>query len=266
MEHQHDPLAHIRRLPIEIKRDLPTLIVDRTGESEDAFMRTERFMGHVLPNQIYRLGWDGMVQDTATTIEDKPSPIEPPHAVLDGEWNTEIDLTIEDANILGGNGRYTMPEGRAELVIPEAEATPEHLAYYDCELVPVGGLLSFKANAPLPITVTTIGQTYAVDYLLDTKHGGGEYLELHDRPHFHMPLDEEAGGHLFIGKTEDDGTRRVSAFSIPFGYGILMAPWAIHADSHLVGRYMVIYSATKSFSTVIIRKSGGDLARIVVSE
>ncbi len=120
MEHQHDPLAHIRRLPIEIKRDLPTLIVDRTGESEDAFMRTEHFMGHVLPNQIYRLGWDGMVQDTATTIKDKPSPIEPPHAVLDGEWNTEIDLTIEDANILGGNGRYTMPEGRAELVIPQS--------------------------------------------------------------------------------------------------------------------------------------------------
>mgnify|MGYP006981187308 CR=1 FL=1 len=80
-----------------------------------------------------------------------------------------------------------------------------------------------------------------------------------------MPLDESAGGHLFIGKPDDDGTRKISAFKIPFGFGILMAPWAIHADSHLVGRYMVIYSATKNFSTVIVRLQNGNTARIAVS-
>ena len=265
MEDILDPLAPIRRLPIEIKRDLTTLIVDRTGASEDAFMRTEHFLGHVHPGNVYRVDFNGMTHDPAANVPILPDAVEPPHAVLDGTWDNDIDLTIEDANILGGNGRYLLPEGAETLVIPEAEATPEHLAYYDCHLVPVGGTVNFNANAPLPITVTSVGQTYAVDYLQNAAHGGGEYLEVHDRPHFHMPLDEEAGGHLIIGKTYPDGTRRVSAFRVPFGFGVMMAPWAIHADSHLIGRYMVIYSATKNFSTVIVRKSSGDLAAIEFS-
>ena len=265
MDQQHDPLAHIRRLPIEIKRDLPTFVVDRSGASEDAFMRAEHFLGHVHPDQTYLVSWDGMVYDPDAAAEPLPSPVEPPHTILDGEWDSEIDLTIADASILGGNGRYVLPEGCDKLGIRKAEATPGHLAYYDCHLVPVGGPVTFQANAPLPVTVTSVGQTYSVDYLQDAKHDGGEYLEVHDRPHFHMPLDEEAGGHLFIGKIDECGARRISAFRIPFGYGILMAPWAIHADSHLIGRYMVIYSATKNFSTVIIRKSGGELANIVVA-
>ena len=41
-----------------------------------------------------------------------------------------------------------------------------------------------------------------------------------------------------------------------------MAPWAIHLDAHLTGRYMVIYSATKNFLTVILRSQSSELAPI----
>jgi hypothetical protein len=59
--------------------------------------------------------------------------------------------------------------------------------------------------------------------------------------------------------------KKVSTFKIPFGFGVLMTPWAIHSDAHLTGRYMVIYSATKNFSTVILRAQSGALAQISVS-
>lgn len=44
-----------------------------------------------------------------------------------------------------------------------------------------------------------------------------------------------------------------------------MAPWAIHSDAYLTGRYLVIYSATPEFSTVIPRQQNGDLGRIEFS-
>jgi len=265
MTPEYDILAPIRRLPIEIKRDLQTLIVDRTGETDDAFMRTEHFLGHVHPNQIYTLSLDGMTPAPNGVEPKLPAEIEPPHLVLQGDWDSKVDLTIDDANILGGNGRYTLSSGHDELVVPEAETTPEHLAYYGSYLVPLGGNLAFNADAPLPITVTSVGQSYAVDYLFNANHGGGEYLEVHDRPHFHMPLDEQAGGHLIIGTNDPNGAKKISAFKIPFGFGVLMAPWAIHSDAHLTGRYMVIYSATKNFSTVILRSETQDLAPIRIA-
>jgi len=262
---EHDPLAPVRQFPTEIKRDLQTLIVDRKGESEGAFMRTEDFLGHVVPGEKYRLELTGMSAVPDASIPDLPVPKEPPHAVLAGVWDSHIDLTIDDANILGGNGRYIVGAGQNELIIPEAETTPGHLAYYGCRLVPLGGYLDFSANAPLPITVTTVGDSYAVDYLFNAKHGGGEYLEIHDQPHFHMPLEEAAGGYLIIGTACSAASRKVSAFNIPFGYGVLMAPWAIHSDAHLTGRYMVIYSITKNFSTVILKSKTGELVPITIS-
>ncbi|MDA0223278.1 MAG: hypothetical protein O3C11_08210 [Proteobacteria bacterium] len=261
---KQNDLTPIRNLPTEIRLELATLVVDRSGASNEAFMRTECLLGHVNPNTIYRVGMDGMTSDPGAALTEMPTGIAPDFAVMDGSWESNIDYENGDANILGGNGRYVLPSCQQALEIPEVEPCPSHLAFYGCRLVKVGDTLSFDANAPLPVTVTTVGKTYVADYLFRKEHGGGEFLEIHDRPHFHMPLDKEATGHMLIGKTRSDGIRVVSAFRIPYGYGILTAPWAVHADSHLVGRYMVVYSVAKHFSTVIIRSSNGELARIEI--
>ena len=265
MSDQLDKLAAIRNLPAEIKCDLPTLIVNRDCDAKGAFMRTENIVGHVEPYECYQLCWNGMIAKDGINLADLPTPIEPDHVVLDGEWTSEIDFVAEDANILGGNGRYTLANGQRELIIPEAACTPEHLAFYGSRLVKVGDPLLFQADAPLPVTQVSVGKNYATDYLMNSSGGGGEFLEMHDRPHFHMPLDPSSAGYLFIGTDFSNSQRKVSAFQIPFGYGVLMPPWVIHADSHLIGRFLVVYSVTSVFSTVTIRNSDGELAPIVVS-
>jgi len=103
---------------------------------------------------------------------------------------------------------YTLEDDLNALIIKEAETTPEHLAYNGSRLVPLGGALDFQADAPLPITVTSVGQSYAVDYLFNANHGGGEYLEVHDRPLYLMPLDEKAGDHLIIGTGDPKGPKK----------------------------------------------------------
>jgi hypothetical protein len=264
MSIKQNDLIPIRNLPYEIRRELATLLVDRCGASDEAFMRTECLLGHVNPDTIYRVGMGGLTPDPGTAPTEMPKSIAPEFAVMDGSWEFDIDYENDDANILGGNGRYALPSNQHVLEIPEVEPCQAHLAFYGCRLVKVGDTLSFDTKAPLPVTITIVGKTYIADYLFRKEHGGGEFLEIHDRPHFHMPLEKEAAGHMLIGKTGSDGIRVVSAFRIPYGYGILTTPWAIHADSHLVGRYMVVYSVAKHFSTVIIRSSNGELARIEI--
>lgn len=259
---QTDVLKGLRQLPADLQKDVPVLLVDRLGSSDQAFMRTENFLGHAVPGDTYRLTMEGLVPTAGAVPKPLAEPVAPEYLELDGQWITEVDLTIEDANILGGNGRYLLPEGRDTLDIPVVETTDEHLAFYNSQLVALDECVSFQATGNLPVTVTAVGEDYADHYLLDPQQGGGAYLEVHDRPHFHMPLDASAAGYLIIGKRTEDGRNLVSAFQVPFGYGVHMGPWAIHADAYLVGRYMVIYSATPEFSTVIVRKNSGELARV----
>jgi hypothetical protein len=225
-------------------------------------MRTECYLGYAQPSKTYTLSIDGMHEDSEAVVQVLPEAIKPPLTYLTGQWQSHVDLTIKDANILGGNGRYLLASGESQLDIAVADCSAEHLAYYGCHLVALGDALSFQSTGNLPITVTSVGEDYPEGYLLDPKLGGGAYLEVHDRPHFHMPMNEACGGYLIIGKRNEQGLDEISAFKIPYGFGVNMAPWAIHSDAYLVGSYMVIYSATPEFSTVIVRSSDGELAKI----
>lgn len=257
-----DPLASIRNLPHHLIQDIPALMVNRQGNTNKAFMVTENFIGHVVPGKNYHLHFDGFKESQTTSMPPLPTPTTPSHNVLQGQWISEVDLTIDDANILGGNGRYLLAGSEQELTIPVAENTPGNLAFYGCHLIKEGNTVSFDCNNNLPVTIVSIDDNYVNEYLLDANQGGGAYLEIHDRPHFHMPLAPESGGYLILGKEDKYGRRLLSAFKIPYGYGIYIAPWTIHSDAYLVGRYMVIYSVTPEFSTVIVRKSTGEPVKI----
>ena len=108
----------------------------------------------------------------------------------------------------------------------------------------------------LPITVMNIGQNYAKHYLLHENKGGGSYLEYHDVPHFHMPLNEKSCGHIILGKIIND-ICHLSAFKIPYGYAIYIKPNVIHCDGFLVGDYLVVYTITDKYSTVLLKNDNG---------
>lgn len=262
-----DVFSHMRKLPADLRQDLPVLLVNRQGDHCTAFMRTENIIGYAEPEKNYRLTWQGLApESTATASKSLAKPVPPSFVDAEGEWVKDVDLSTKDANILGGMGSFFLPDGDDELVIPVAPATPEHLAFYGCRLIKVGEVLSFDSSGNLPVTITSIGERYVESYLMDQDKGGGTYLEVHDRPHLHMPLNKDAGGYLIIGKHTQEGGYLISAFQVPFGYAITMAPWIIHSDAYLIGRYLVIYSATPEFSTVILRKKNGELAPIRFSD
>ena len=254
-------------LPKELQAQINKLIVNRQGSIDKAYMRTESFLGYVQPGNTYQLCLDGLIKASNTSeIKTKIEPIRPASLALTGNWQSEISLKIDNANILGGNGSYLLLEGEQTLNIPIAPATPEHLAYYDSTLVRIDDYFSFNGTANMPVTITIIGDDYVDGYLLNPNFGGGAYLEMHDQPHFHMPLDQAAKGYLIIGKKNSKDRDEISAFKIPYGYGVYMGPWAIHSDAHLVGRYMVVYSVTDNYSTVIIRRKNGQIANVSFGE
>ncbi|WP_330925888.1 hypothetical protein [Candidatus Sororendozoicomonas aggregata] len=266
----NDALNNIRKLPKDIIQSLPGIIVNRQGSCKESYMVTEDFIGYAEHKKAYQLTFDGLnlINDGRQSLP-LPEPTIPPHTVLKGQWIARIDFMTEDvgANILGGNGRYTLAnEDDDVLEIKIADCTESNLAWYGCSFLKELDLLYFDTTGNLPISIVSIGQEYVNGYLLDPHKGGGEYLEVHDRPHFYMPLNEHAGGYLIIGKYTRDKQRVISAFKIPYGYAVNVAPWCIHADSHLIGRYMVIYSMTESYSTVIVRKSTGEIAPIQLIE
>lgn len=246
------------------------LMVDRSRQSVvDATMKTEGILGHIMPGEVYRT-----LEDNLELVSDEdrrnaaplvlPEPKVPRMLVIEnGFQDKKIDGGEESANILGGNVLFETKD--SSYIIPHANETPEELAYYGVHLVPIGSLVSFQTPQVVPYTKMVVGERYVENYLLNEDLGGGFYLEYHSCPHYHQPLNDKAKGWLILGKfTEDERHIRLSAFKIPFGYGIYMPPTVLHCDAYLTGEYLVAYTAAKEFKTGIFRTKNMEVTSIRV--
>jgi hypothetical protein len=254
-------LPHTCTLPDDILLTVDKLVVNRRGKDRQSYMFTESIIGHVKPGQCYRLHDDNLTKlNQECTKESGPDNLHapPPCVRLSGVWNSDEKLGSPDANILGGLGTLTLDQ--TDLAIPLAPTTASALAFYGARLLEVGDTIAFEANQNLPVTVMNIGPNYVADYLHIDGKGCGAFLEYHDRPHLHMPLEDTASGHLLLGRYVDKHYL-LSAFSIPYRHAIYTPPYALHADPYLVGRYLVIYSVTERYSTVVFRSKSGGLVK-----
>lgn len=221
------------------------IFVDRRGNTPDAFMRTIEIISDVSPNKRY-------VVTPITLIETVRGPKpdcdrgDPERVEITGNWNHVESGPDSDSNILGGLGKLTVTNEKIK--IPVAETTDENLAFYGAKLLTIGDVIEFDTPCSLPVTVMEIGDEYVDNYIM-TK-AGGVYLELHDRPHFHMPVNHNCGGYLILGRQEGKYQYVLSAFEIPFGSAIYTSPYVIHNDCFLTGEYQVVYSVTNRYSTV----------------
>jgi hypothetical protein len=141
------------------------------------------------------------------------------------------------------------------LTVPVAECTAANLAFYGAELISPSDCWQFEVPdelTNLPMTSMWVGETYAADYILrkgkEDEFFGGAYLEWHDVPHFHMPLDNDAKGILVLGKMVDD-KMMMSGFRLKFGTAVYMHPWTLHNDCFLIGKYGCVYASTEHFQT-----------------
>lgn len=226
------------------------IIVNRYGKSLDSYMKTVDVIGEVKPNKAYKITNNNIILTTNKMTIYNFIPQTPPHVKIYNNWNTKTKYQVKNSNILGSFGEFTID---GELNIPISPTSAETLAFYDCELIKHNDVMKFDTPYNLPITMMEIGNNYAKEFVL-TELGGGCYLEYHDTPHFHMPLSTHSNGYLILGRIIDNYCY-LSAFRIPLGFAIYTKPFVIHCDAFLVGDYMVVYTVTEIYSTVLLRNN-----------
>jgi hypothetical protein len=169
------------------------------------------------------------------------------------KWTSANISTNNNSNILGDNKVIDIQQGT--LTIPIVETSDLNLSFYSAKLLQKNDVIRFDIKNSMPITIVDIGKNYVEHFLLNKDKGGGCYLEYHDTPHFHMPLNDQATGHLILGKIINN-TCHLSAFKIPLGKAIYTPPNIIHCDGYLVGEYLVVYTITEKYSTVLLHSEG----------
>ena len=107
-----------------------------------------------------------------------------------------------------------------------------------------------------------VGETYAKDYLIQEDYGHGAYLEYHDQPHFWLPVSLDCKGFIILGK-ETNGKFFLTGFRIPYGYAVYAPPYVIHADSYLIGEFLIVYMTASDYSTVILKQKENKLVPII---
>ena len=238
----------------------------RRGQNRDDTMLTEGFHALVKAGEHYLLTEHGLRAEEGsgfplpTDLSTSPaSRVAPSHVEVEGAWSNVAVAEGREANIFAKNGTLTV--AAEQIDVPVVTATHETLAYYNAHYYALGDGLQFGSEAPYSICVMTIGARYVEDFLM--RDGGGQYIEFHDRPHFHWNLGRDNTGYYLLGKRIGENRYHLTGFTIPYGAAVYTMPGALHADANLVGSNWVVgLTVAPSFSTVLFRSAGGTFTRL----
>ena len=261
-----DTLSTIRNLPKHLLNHISELIMNRQGSTPEAFMVTEDIKGIISPGKSYQLQEGFLLETPAKPMSKMPQPEKPLHIRMTGFWSDKMVSECEENNIFGKNGRHFFSSTQQNMMIPTVQATAQSLAFYGCRLITKGESIFCEGDSDLPVTIINTGKDYHKHYLCNSAFVGESCLETHNQPHLYMPLTEEAGGYLLLGIRKDSNQLLLSAFKIPYGYAVYMAPWTIHSRAHLIGRYLTICSIENSFSTIALQKNNGEHATLELDD
>ncbi|ODC02606.1 hypothetical protein BFW38_02620 [Terasakiispira papahanaumokuakeensis] len=190
-----------------------------------------------------------------------PSQSPTPYVDVQAQWlNTqqalEQNIRVEhggSANTFGGVGTLLVPPA---FQIPTVMATPETVRHYGLTLIDRDEVLACESrDYEIVMMRYTYTPEYKKDFLMQPQGGGGIFVETHNFPHIHIPLNEQCGGYIVIGKRLSDGnTYHFTAFQIPYGKALYTPAYTIHGDGTLVGEYgiTVADSAFVQADTVLI--------------
>ena len=273
------------------------IIIDRQGIKPNSNMTTIDIIGQVKPDTYYKVTLDGLISinfnNNSHQLEnhfnenknDNNNKIlsldDIKHIKIKNNWCGRIKIDTIESNILGNSGKLLINaeslNNNNQLVIPIEDINK--IGYYDCKLLSINNesnLIKFDTNVDLPVCTMQIGAHYLKNYIM--KKAGGVYLEYHDRPHFHMPMNNSSKGYLVLGKmiknnansNEDNSDKNnqliaLSAFQIPYGKAIYMNKNVIHNDCFLIGDYIVVYSKTENYSTVLLKNSKNNSVEVIIN-
>jgi len=205
----------------------------------------------VSPEEVARSG----VRHFKSQLQTPPKGLE--YTDIEGHWDAETHGGADESNLLGGYGQLTLDISEKMIRVPIVEATEDNLRYYKAHLVHSGDYFRFETQSQFPIFDMTVGVNYVPSFIMN---GKGLYLEYHDEPHYHEPMDAQAGGVYLLARMVKDSASgkdlvRISGFRVPFGSAVYSEPGAIHDDATTQGHWRVGYVNAKDFSTVLIRNN-----------
>jgi hypothetical protein len=240
------------------------IIVNRLGTSTNSYMKTVKILKTIKPNINYKILLNNLMEvEEVKSYKQSLSynkTIEPKYIEIEGDWILENNENIisNNANILGNFGKLITD---SNINIPINIASQDNIQFYNAKLYNLYDLIQFDFEEDLPLTEMLIGDEYVKNYI-DVKHlGGGQYLEYHNIPHFHSPMYSNNSGYYILGK-KDNKKIKLSAFIIPFHKAIYTPGNIIHSDANLVGKWLVVYSKTKHYSTVLLQDKKNKLTTI----
>lgn len=225
------------------------LFVNRIGLNNEAYMKTIRIENTFDTNS--KVIW----KNNTLKITDKPVTIKPyklnkPKRIKINIKISENNISTESNNNILGVNNYIFIEDEI-LKIPVEIATNYKLNYYLCSLIEDGDVFKLENNNIIQNFYIKVGENYLKDYILQSKLGDGLYIEKHNAPHFHQPLNNKCTGYLILGKIKRDELI-LTAFSIPYGKAVYTPSNIFHCDACLIGDYNVIYSIAENYNTYLI--------------
>lgn len=238
-----------------------SIIIKRKGILNNSHMITNKIIQTIHPNTIYKILLQQMISlgTNNNCISSKFSLQQIPKYIdIEGIWDDSDRININNSNILGDFGRF---KTISEINIPINIANKSNVSYYSAQLYNIYDRIKFDTTKDLPLTEMIIGENYIKGFIEEKNLGGGQYLETHDNPHYHAPLNSDNKGYIILGKKVNNKIR-LSAFIIPYYSGLYTPKNVIHNDANLIGRWLVVYSKSKKFSTVLLRDENDECTKI----
>ncbi len=252
------------------------IFVNRIGLSDQAYMKTIKLI-NVFENKYQNLYFDGKnisatecasnrikfntysgslrTTRLVTKLKDAPDIA---RIQIAGKFINLQDQETHDNNILGTSDLFIYNN---DFEIPEVITNQATLNFYGAHLIRSGEIFNLENNKPMPLFEITVGPNYVSTYLLQENLGNGFYIESHDTPHYHQPLNENSSGYMILGKRFEDQLI-MSKFKIPYGCGLYTPPYVYHSDAYLVGDYNVIYNKADNYKTFMFRNEYNKILKI----
>jgi len=241
---------------------IPQLMIHRKGETENAFMKTNHCIAIIPPyssrmlfnTTLLVVNCDNDNENYNNDISSENITIPPQCCIpiIETELNSKNNV---DNNILGSNRVLYTKKKIEQISIPIAECNSTNLSYYGAKFITQENpYFTLDNNSPMPLFNMTIGCDYVKDYLLQPGLGDGFYMEKHNTPHIHIPVDTSSSGYYILGAIIDNNLY-ATAFQIPANCAIYTPPNIYHCDAALVGNWNVMYACASQYITYIIHNN-----------
>ena len=192
-------------------------------------------------------------QTPSTGEADVPARIE-----VTAEWVSQPDIAASsiairdggNANVFQHFGVVLVPRG---FQIPVITATTRNVRHYGLTLFEQNAVIQFDSpEYALVLARYQYASNYRRDFLTLEQGGGGYFVERHNFPHLHAPLQPDCDGCMLVGQQTGLDSYEFTGFRIPYGTALYTPPDVIHGDGCIVGEHAITVASASAIADTVL--------------